>query len=242
MKKALKISLCFNVLLTAGLCFILAKGRNRKDSATRTVELPASASALANSPSTSFRWSQLESTNYLTYIANLRHIGCPEQTLRDIVTADVEGLYRVRAQDLRGQWAATQNQSQPGLETALQQLAAEKKSVIARLLGPDPNLATDDSIASAQNQADKNVVLPLVWQNVDLSNLNLEAGQMQAIAGLRQNFLDEIGGTNQDPNDPAYRERWQKAQSQIDDALAGMIGRKAYLGYGVLSQNSPAMH
>ncbi|HZV36248.1 MAG TPA: hypothetical protein VFB72_16850 [Verrucomicrobiae bacterium] len=236
MSKALKISICFNLLLTGFLGLSLIKGLNRKEAAKNRAELPSKKSELpANSPPTTFRWSQLESTNYPTYIANLRQIDCPEQTIRDIVTADVESLYRLRAERLREQWATTQNQSLPGLEAALQQLIAEKKSVLVRLLGPDPNLAcANDSVAAAQNA----VSMPLVWQNVDLSNLNLEEGQMQAIAALQQNFLDQIGGTNQDPNDPAYRERWQKAQPQIDDALAGMIGRKAYLGYGVLSQNS----
>ena len=35
-----------------------------------------------------FRWSQLESTDYRQYIANLRAIGCPELTLRDIIMTD----------------------------------------------------------------------------------------------------------------------------------------------------------
>src|SRR3569623_2104048 len=34
-------------------------------------------------------WSHVESPDYATYIANLRSIGCPEQTIRDIIIADV---------------------------------------------------------------------------------------------------------------------------------------------------------
>lgn len=40
-----------------------------------------------------FRWAQLESPDYLTYVANLRGIGCPEQTIRDIIIADICHLY-----------------------------------------------------------------------------------------------------------------------------------------------------
>ncbi len=47
-----------------------------------------------------FRWSQLESTDYRQYIANLRAIGCPESTLRDIILTDVMRLYAQR----RGQY------------------------------------------------------------------------------------------------------------------------------------------
>ena len=43
-----------------------------------------------------FRWSQLESTDYRQYIANLRAIGCPEATVRDIVITDVMRLYAAR--------------------------------------------------------------------------------------------------------------------------------------------------
>jgi hypothetical protein len=47
-----------------------------------------------------FNWSQLESTDYRQYIANLRAIGCPEMTLRDIIMTDVMRLYAQR----RGQY------------------------------------------------------------------------------------------------------------------------------------------
>src|SRR5215831_1795406 len=43
-----------------------------------------------------FSWSQVESDDYPTYIANLREIGCPEQTIRDIIIADVNVLYARR--------------------------------------------------------------------------------------------------------------------------------------------------
>ncbi len=40
-----------------------------------------------------FIWQQLESPDYPTFIANLRAIACPEQTIRDIIVADVNQLY-----------------------------------------------------------------------------------------------------------------------------------------------------
>jgi len=43
-----------------------------------------------------FSWQQLESPDYPTYVANLRDIGCPEQTIRDIIIADVNALYTRR--------------------------------------------------------------------------------------------------------------------------------------------------
>jgi LysM repeat protein len=45
-----------------------------------------------------FNWQQLESDDYRVYISNLRDIGCPEQTIRDIIIADVNELYAKKRQ------------------------------------------------------------------------------------------------------------------------------------------------
>src|SRR5512143_3000882 len=44
-----------------------------------------------------FDWRMVESEDYKQYVANLRAIGCPEKTLRDIIMADVTDLFRQRA-------------------------------------------------------------------------------------------------------------------------------------------------
>ncbi|MBI5773072.1 MAG: hypothetical protein HZA89_04925 [Verrucomicrobia bacterium] len=43
-----------------------------------------------------FRWVQLESEDYRAYIQRLRAIGCPEQTIRDILIADIDKLMAPR--------------------------------------------------------------------------------------------------------------------------------------------------
>src|SRR6266850_5923357 len=45
-----------------------------------------------------FRWRQLETEDYRAYIARLRAIGCPEQTIRDIVIADLDKLMAPRVE------------------------------------------------------------------------------------------------------------------------------------------------
>ena len=88
-----------------------------------------------------FTWREVESADYPEYVANLRDIGCPEQTIRDIIIADVNALYaRKRATELvtaDQQWW----RSEP--DTNVVQVAAEKaralederKGLLARLLG-----------------------------------------------------------------------------------------------------------
>jgi hypothetical protein len=50
--------------------------------------------------------------------------------------------------------------------------------------------------------------------------------------------VDEIGGPNQDPNDPAYRERWQNAQPEMDNLLQGILGATAFEKYLLAAQES----
>lgn len=47
-----------------------------------------------------FDWAQLESADYHDYVANLRAIGCPEPTVRDIIIADVNDLFTPRVKAL----------------------------------------------------------------------------------------------------------------------------------------------
>src|SRR5882762_9893333 len=88
-----------------------------------------------------FSWRELESTDYPTYVANLREIGCPEQTIRDIIIADVNALYaRKRATELvtaDQQWWRSEpdtNVIQVAAEKA-RALEDERKALLARLLG-----------------------------------------------------------------------------------------------------------
>lgn len=48
------------------------------------------------------KWAQLESEDYHTYIARLRAIGCPEQTIRDLIIADLDKTLAPELQSLYG--------------------------------------------------------------------------------------------------------------------------------------------
>ena len=55
-----------------------------------------------SAPGTSaFHWGQIESPDYPEYIAKLRAFGVPERTIRDLIIADVQKLYRPRLAALR---------------------------------------------------------------------------------------------------------------------------------------------
>jgi hypothetical protein len=92
-----------------------------------------------------FHWSQVESTNYLEYITNLRRIGCPEQTVRDIIVADVNQLFAPRYAALSTTapelvwWGRfdKEHPARPELAAQLRALDAERKFILGQLLGTD---------------------------------------------------------------------------------------------------------
>jgi hypothetical protein len=93
-----------------------------------------------------FNWTEIESDDYPTFIANLRRIGCPELTIRDIIVADVNHLYaQRRAQEVvsgETEWwksepdlTATQNAVKK-----ITELEKEKNDLLTKLLGPNWNI------------------------------------------------------------------------------------------------------
>jgi len=96
------------------------------------------------------------------------------------------------------------------------------------------------AVATGDNQQSP-LVEPLIAQPVDITALNLDGGQLQAIQDLRKGFLEKIGGPNQNPNDPAYQARWRAAQAEADNLMQGMLGDQAYQDYQLLaSANTPS--
>jgi hypothetical protein len=89
-----------------------------------------------------FTWAEVESPDYATYIKNLRDIGCPEATIRDIIVADVNQLFARRrssetvTNDLEW-WKPEPNEAylRAVAQKALE-LENERRELLTRLLGP----------------------------------------------------------------------------------------------------------
>jgi len=90
-----------------------------------------------------FTWQQIESTDYPTYVANLRAVGCPEQTVRDIIIADVNTHYahRLSREVLTPdqQWWRTEADTnvQAIAEAKTAALDDERRALLTQLLGRD---------------------------------------------------------------------------------------------------------
>jgi hypothetical protein len=148
-----------------------------------------------------FAWNQIESPNYVAFIANLRDIGCPESTIRDIIVAEINLLYaQKRANEIvlpDQQWWRTEPDPKIVRAAAdkLNALDAERRALLARLLGPN----WDDS-ANAWNQSSDALVLtgPLLGnltpeQRQTVLNITTQATQRQQAYLLAQQEAGKSG-------------------------------------------------
>jgi hypothetical protein len=102
---------------------------------------------VSNVAASDFSWRKVESGDYRAYIANLRAIGCPEETIRDIIIADVDKLYARKLAPLRklpeefkfwktGESFSRYDQS-PEYYKAQSEFGIEKGKLLKKLLGAD---------------------------------------------------------------------------------------------------------
>ena len=113
--------------------------------AVRKINATNLLAALANRPAS---WAALESTNYVTYINNLRAFGTPEETIRDIILTDIAKTYSRRKAELRAQtggyrwWQTSEtgeidDEADPNLKVQLDEIDAEQHALVEELLGVD---------------------------------------------------------------------------------------------------------
>jgi hypothetical protein len=87
-----------------------------------------------------FRWAQLESEDFRTYVANLRAVRCPEWIIRDLVFHDLERLYQTReaaqpSPDMFWKPGRVREAARQETEKRSHQMELEKRAVMRDLLG-----------------------------------------------------------------------------------------------------------
>lgn len=168
-----------------------------------------------------FSWEQVESDDYQTYIANLRDIGCPEQTIKDIIVADVNQLYaQRRAKEIPSadqQW--WRSERDPGFNQDVisksQELDGERRTLLTRLLGSDSGTAGK----TAKQTPD---LVPL--EGPVLGEMSGRAKQqVRDILSRAEEQAKLLGLDGSDPNkkpDPAEEVRFEQ---KIWSELAGIL-------------------
>lgn len=155
-KLLLLVSFCLNAVLFAGW-FV---HRSTQYSTLKTSEPKVATVAAATKSSRAGRtvqtvtvdrekpldWTSLESEDYREYIARLRAVGCPEETVRDIIIADINKLYASKIAALypsskdfkfwRVEDRVARNEERDR-DKKRHELDQEKRTLIKELLGVD---------------------------------------------------------------------------------------------------------
>jgi hypothetical protein len=171
-----------------------------------------------------FDWRQLEAPDYPTYIANLRAINCPEQTVRDIITADVASLFALKRKQFVPNGTPTRWSPAEEARLVSSLLGEPKDRRPGAVLPAEPHPGPPGNSAT---QVAEPVRMPLVFQTQALASLRLSDEQREELGELAHQFIQEIGGPNQNPSDPAYRANWLKSQPKFDGLIVNVIGRRA---------------
>lgn len=151
------VLLVLNLALLAGFAYVWHQNRSREIAAEEPQPEPPPAAT--NEPiiiktverevvTNHFHWGQLESEDYRQYIERLRSIGCPEQTIHDIIIADLDKLlapkvsiagghrknlqyWQSEEEELANDWDARE------VARKMQEIDREKRNVIQELAGVD---------------------------------------------------------------------------------------------------------
>lgn len=156
-RSLLAVSLVVNLALAATIAWML---KNKSAGVADVKIAPASQAAKPKSeavdslvmpatPAQSFDWRMVESDDYKKYIANLRAIGCPEETIRDIIVADVNKLFESRGHKL-GKfqfWKSDNFFASPDRVEKSVDLWNEKRVLLKELLGVEPKERLTDIFA-----------------------------------------------------------------------------------------------
>jgi hypothetical protein len=200
----LNFALVVAVLVLLNSRPVVAPPKIIKETVTNTVVRGATKrSDGANVTLSSNIWRAVESGDYRAYISNLHAIGCPDETIRDIIITDLNKLYTSKARTLNPAlknnkfWQpdpASDDPKQREFQRQLNQLEKEKRETTRALLGAD-----------YQAEMAKQSVFPTYPEQQETAQQNVE----QELKTL----MDERYAEYQRTQDGAYRELLQVAQT-----------------------------
>ncbi len=171
-----------------------------------------------------FQWSQLESEDYRAYINRLRSIGCPEETIRDIVIADLEKLMAPQVQQVEGPheplkyWQPKVRERTVDTLEKLgqkQEIDFHKREVVRELLGID--LAAERSRVKGEHDFYEERLGFLDPEKQTGVRIAIEKANREEAALREQSWLDN------DELTPGDRQQLHEIQKRKDEQVAQFL-------------------
>lgn len=219
---------------------------------------PAPAAALEPAVAQQFRWSQLEADDYPTYISRLRGIACPESTIKDIIAGELRVEFAPRRAEIERRVLRSSDWSPPrGISrqeyfaAQIRKLEREIELAVSKLMQSAPGLETQ-AVAEGQSQNTAPPVrYPAAMEELNFQNITTAAPgqkprpaeqfkyiapgvveaspeQLASLQEIQEKFVQDLGGPNQDVEDPQYEENWRVAQWKADQLLRTRHGWAAH--------------
>lgn len=195
-----------------------------------------------------FSWQEIESSDYRTFITNLRGIDCPEQTIRDIIIADVNTLYArklatdpaiIRPEHL---WWLTEPDTNAVAQAAarIRELEEERRALLTSLLGADwetgdqinlprpsrPGLNLDGPVLGSLPNDVKQKIQEIAARGLDrleaYAETQRQAGKQpeaSEVARLQQQIRVELAGVLAPPQLEEFLLRYSDNAGNLRDEL-----------------------
>ncbi len=173
-----------------------------------------------------FDWQAVESDDYREYIANLRAIGCPEQTIKDIIVADVNKLFEERRKEERKdlpkfQFWKTGNPVAMFMNKDRMQANMEsdkkKRELLKLLLGEDVELKPN--LTAGVNQEE------MLGRMLGFLDDDKQAKVMETYMSFQLEMAEAFGSGAPDKED---REKMLKKQKEMEQKLASLMNPEEY--------------
>jgi uncharacterized membrane protein len=173
--KVLIALIVLNIGLAGAVAYLLKRESTSPALVTTPVEISAPAQvvertklvATVTTNTVQVDWNMVESDDYKKYIANLRSIGCPPETVRDIILADVNKLFAARFVPLAEPPRTNEFWKRAPVrgadeERVKQRLAIvkEKKALLKELLGEDIDVKDEAMPSDSDPRAEMLSFLP----------------------------------------------------------------------------------
>lgn len=244
-KPLLLVSILINVLLTAAIIYRLATPPAAESS---RIPVPPAPVPATNSPSPrsqnestnavkQFTWELVESEDYRKYIANLRAIGCPEETIHDIIIADVNKLFESRRAKLRTTrkrfeyWKASSMMTAMGDEEGLkqkQELNREKRELLKELLGVAP-----------EEKPDVNTLLSPLETMLDFLPSSKQSEVLETMQRYQAKIMKAISNGAPDAED---QKKMMALQKEMESEISRLMTPQQFEDYQLrMSQTSMMM-
>jgi hypothetical protein len=238
--------ICLNLGLLAGLAYVwknrapaaaastraaTVTGEGSTKTITRKIHVPTGQPEVPSR----FTWRFIESTDFKQYITNLRAVGCPEQTIQDIVIAEVNKLYASREAALRLRpehlkpWETFGVSTRVAMdrERRLRQLLREKRALLKELLGIDVPVEIPQSFAGISRRDQSRYEEALA---------KLPEGKRDLVRAIQEQYWDkteELEARTMGFWEPQDNEERRRLRAELRGSLAKTLTSDELLDYDI---------